>query len=60
MAYDDGLADYAGVTHGAIQRADGGLGQDRGGANREGEMEYGSNHVAPTEAIYGNNGGIMQ
>ena len=60
LAYEDGLADYAGFTHGAIQRADGGLGQGRGGANREDAMEHGSNHGAPTEAIYGNGGGVLQ
>ena len=53
-------ADYAGFTHGAIQRADGGLGQDRGGAHIEDDMEHGSNHGAPAETIYGNGGGVLQ
>ena len=60
MAYEDGLANYAGFTYGAVQRADGGLGQGRGGANREDDMEHGSNHGAPTETIYGNGGGVLQ
>ena len=60
MENTDGMADDAGAPDGAVQRTGDCLGQDCGGTSGEYYMEYGSNYVAPTKAIYGNNGGSMQ